>query len=189
MLVQFDFRRGYRELEGRCPYKAAGIPARIAPTGLVERLECGSIEPEDFYRGLCRTLELELSYAEFQRIWNGIFTETILPEAMIAGLAANYRLVLLSNTNRIHFDMLRQTYPFLRYFHQLVLSFEVGAMKPDPRIYQAALQAAGCLPGECFYTDDIKAYTDAARQLGIDAVQFESAGQLSRELSARGIRW
>lgn len=48
---------------------------------------------------------------------------------------------------------------------------------------------AGCLPGECFYTDDIAAYVDAARQMGIDAVQFESREQIEREMRGRGIAW
>jgi HAD superfamily hydrolase (TIGR01509 family) len=62
-------------------------------------------------------------------------------------------------------------------------------MKPSPEIFQAALKLCGCLPEECFYTDDIAAYVEAARQLGIDAVQFESLAQLQRELKARGICW
>jgi FMN phosphatase YigB (HAD superfamily) len=70
-----------------------------------------------------------------------------------------------------------------------VLSYEVKAMKPRPEIYRAAVECAGCRPGECFYTDDIPAYVEAARSLGIDAVQFESAAQTERELAARGIHW
>ena len=42
-------------------------------------------------------------------------------------------------------------------------------------------------PEECFFTDDILEYVEAARPLGIDAVQFESREQIERELSARGI--
>jgi HAD superfamily hydrolase (TIGR01509 family) len=70
-----------------------------------------------------------------------------------------------------------------------VLSYEVKAMKPQSAIFQAAVDRAGCRPEECFYTDDIAAYVEAARELGIDAVQFESLGQLQRELTARGIHW
>jgi HAD superfamily hydrolase (TIGR01509 family) len=62
-------------------------------------------------------------------------------------------------------------------------------MKPDPAIYQAAITAAGCRPEECFFTDDIAAYVDGARSMGIDAVQFQSAEQVLRELAARGVRW
>lgn len=189
VLIHFDFRRGYEALEGLCPYSAAELPRRIAPTGLVERFETGLIEPHDFVEQLARALDLKIDYAGFCRIWNSIFAESLIPESMLEGLARRYRLVLLSNTNAIHFEGLRRDYPLLRHFHELVLSYEVKAMKPDPAIFREAVKRAGCLPGECFYTDDIAAYVEAARTLGIDAVRFESAAQIAAELKARGIEW
>jgi putative hydrolase of the HAD superfamily len=62
-------------------------------------------------------------------------------------------------------------------------------MKPDPAIFRAAITRAGCRPEECFYTDDIAEYVAGARAQGIDAVQFQSAGQIQGELKARGIMW
>jgi FMN phosphatase YigB (HAD superfamily) len=56
-------------------------------------------------------------------------------------------------------------------------------------IYQKAVEAAGCQPGECFFTDDIEAYVEAARAQGIDAVQFHSAAQIEAELHRRGVEW
>lgn len=187
VLVHFDFQRGYRALEGLCPYSAAEIPGRISSTGLVRRFETGLIEPRDFYAQFSELLGLSVDYSRFCEIWTCIFTETLVPESLLESLATRYRLVLLSNTNAIHFEMIRATYPHLRHFHQLVLSYEVGAMKPQPEIYRAAIEAAQCRPEECFFTDDIAEYVEGARQLGIDAVQFESPEQIERELRARGI--
>lgn len=189
VLIHFDFERGYRALESQCPYPPAEIRQRLASCGVVERFETGLIEPEDFVSQLVKVLDLRLDYDGFCRVWSCIFTGPLVPESMIEGLAARYNLVLLSNTNAIHFAMLRETYPVLRHFHHLVLSYEVRAMKPSPKIYQAALDRAGCPPGECFYTDDIAEYVEGARRMGIDAVQFESAEQLQRELRSRGIAW
>jgi putative hydrolase of the HAD superfamily len=189
VLVYFDFRRGYEALEGLCPYPAAAIPKRLATTDLVERFETGLVEPRDFFEQLSRILELRMDYERFCAIWNRIFTEALIPEAMLEGLAARYRLLLLSNTNAIHFDSIRRNYPLLRHFHSLVLSYEVKAMKPREEIYRRAIEEAGCRAEECFYTDDIAAYVEAARRLGIDAVQFASAEQIQREMRSRGIRW
>jgi len=190
VLIHFDFKRGYRALEGICAYPAAEIPKRLAPTGLVERFESGLVEPRDFVEQFSRILDLHLDYGQFCEIWSCIFTNELLPESMLESLAAKYRLLLLSNTNAIHFDMLRANYGhLLRHFHHLVLSYEVQAMKPRPEIYQAALQHAGCEPAECFYTDDIADYVKAAREFGIDAVQFESREQIEREMRGRGIDW
>jgi len=190
VLVNFDFKRGYQALEGLCPHPAAEIPRRLAECDLVPRFETGLIEPRDFVAQMSAVLDLKVDYERFCGIWSSIFTETLVPEEMLAGLAARYRLVLLSNTNAIHFDSIRETHAtLLQHFHSLVLSYEVKAMKPQPAIYQEAVARAGCRPEECFYTDDIAEYIAAARNLGIDAVQFESLAQLQRELSARGIRW
>jgi putative hydrolase of the HAD superfamily len=190
VIIPFDFKRGYARLAPLCGIAPAEIPARIAPTGLVERFECGGIEPRDFVRELSAHLNLQTSYENFCEIWSSIFLpETLIPEAMLEGIARRYRMVLLSNTNAIHFEMVRAAYPLLRHFHAFVLSYEVGAMKPDPLIYGKAIEAAHCLPGECFFTDDIAAYVEGARKEGIDAVQFESAAQIERELRQRGLSW
>jgi putative hydrolase of the HAD superfamily len=190
VLIHFDFQTGYRSLEELCPYSAAGIPQRIASTGLVERFETGLVEPRAFFEEFREILDLRVDYDGFCAIWNGIFTEPLIPESLLEGLAARYRLLLLSNTNALHFEMLRERYHFmLRHFHSLVLSHEVHAMKPQPEIYLAAIGRAGCLPGECFYTDDIPAFVEGGRAVGLDAVRFENLAQLERELTARSIRW
>ena len=189
VLVQFDFARWRQALEGFCPYAAAEIRRRIAATDLVERFETGLIEPPDFVAQLSRILALHMDYAEFCKLWSSIFTDPLVPEAMLEGLAARYRLVLLSNTNVTHFETIRENYRMLRHFHDRILSYEVHAMKPRREIFQAALDRCGCRPEECFYTDDIAAYVEAAQRLGMDAVQFESLPQLERELKARGICW
>ncbi len=83
--------------------------------------------------------------------------------------------------------MLRRTYPLLEHFDRYILSYEVGAMKPAPRIYQEAISHAGCPAEECFFTDDIPEYVEGARQQGMDAVQFQSCDQIVGELRARGV--
>ena len=190
VLVNFDFKRGYQALEGLCPYRAAEIPKRLATCDLVERFETGLIEPRDFVAQISTVLDLAVDYDRFCGIWSSIFTETLVPEGMLERLKERYRLMLLSNTNVIHFEGLRETHAsLLGHFDDLVLSYEVKAMKPRPEIFQAAITRAACRAEECFYTDDIGANVEAARMLGIDAVQFESASQLEREFTARGIRW
>src|SRR5690242_1791631 len=189
VLVPFDFMRGYEALAPHCPYPVAEIRSRIAATRLVEPLEKGLIAPRDFVNQLAQALDLRIEYEEFCRIWSCIFTGQLIPDAVLESLASRYRLLLLSNTNAIHFQMIRANYPMLRHFHDLILSYEVHSMKPEPEIFQAAIARAGCLPQECFYTDDIALFVEAARRQAIDAVQFESPAQIEREMNARGITW
>jgi len=190
VLIPFDFARGYRAMEKFCDYPAAEIPKRIAATDLVHRFETGLVEPRDFVAQLTRLLDLRVTYEQFCEIWSSIFLpDTLVPESLLAGIGARYRLLVLSNTNALHFAMVRRNYPLLRHFHHLVLSYEVKAMKPSPAIYREAIARAQCRPEECFYTDDIPAYVEGARREGIDAVQFESCAQLERDLAAREIHW
>ena len=190
VLIPFDFSRGYRAMEPFCAHPAAEIPKRIAATDLVHRFETGLVEPRDFVAQLSRMLELRVTYDQFCEIWSSIFLpDTLVPDSLLAGIGERYRMLVLSNTNAIHFAMVRRNYSLLRHFDDLVLSYEVKAMKPSPAIYREAIARAHCLPHECFYTDDIAAYVEGARREGIDAVQFESCAQLERELAAREIRW
>lgn len=190
VLIPFDYTRGYRAMQPFCDYPAAEIPTRIAATDLVHRFETGLVEPRDFVEELTGRLDLRVSYEQFCEIWSSIFLpDTLVPESLLAGIRQRYRLLLLSNTNPLHFAMVRRNYPLLRHFHDLVLSYQVKAMKPSPAIYREAIARAQCRPEECFFTDDIPAYVEGARREGIDAVQFESCAQLERELAARGICW
>ena len=190
VIVPFDFSRGYRAMAKLCSYPAEEIPKRIGATDLVTRFESGLVPPQEFVQELCRILDLEMAYGDFCDIWSCIFLpETLIPESLVEGLRRRYRTLLLSNTNAIHFEMIRENYPLLRHFDDFVLSYQVGAMKPSSRIYEEAIARAGCAPEECFFTDDIAAYVEGAKAAGIDAVQFQSAEQLTGELRRRGIQW
>jgi len=190
VLIHFDFGIAYKALGELCPYPASEIPKRLAATGLVPRFESGQIEPHEFVAETSRLLELRVTYDEYRRIFGSIFSDVLIPESMLEALARRYRLVLLSNTNALHFEVLQENYGhLLRHFHRHILSHEVRAMKPEAEIFHAAVEAAGCRPEECFYTDDIAVFVAAAREIGIDAVQFENRVQIEREMRARGIEW
>ena len=190
VIIPFDFQRGYERMARLCGYAPEQIPERLRSTDLVHRFESGEVECSDFVRELCGILELDCGYDEFREIWGSIFLpETLIPDSLLEALRRRYRLVLLSNTNQLHFEMVEAAYPILRHFHEKVLSYKVGAMKPSPKIYQAAVEAAQCRPEECFFTDDIPAYVEGARQHGMDAVQFRDCGQIQQELRARGVTW
>lgn len=190
VLIPFEIRRGYAALQPHCACPREEVPRRIAASGLVPRFEMGQFTGEEFFAQISALLELKVSYPVFCQIWSSIFlTETLIPDRLLESLRAHYRLLLLSNTNAIHFAMLLDNYPLLRHFHDYVLSYQVGALKPAAEMYQAALARAGCLPQECFYTDDIAEYVEAAKGHGLDAVQFQSLEQLAEEFEKRGIQW
>lgn len=188
VIIPFDFRRGYAALESHVDIPAAEIPDRIRETELVPAFESGRMEPREFVNSINRALGADLSYEAFCGIWSSIFLpHTLVPEELIRSLREKYRLMVLSNTNAIHFQMVWNAYPILRHFDRMILSHEVKAMKPDPAIYAAALAQAQAEPGECFFTDDIPAYVEGARRAGIQAEQFLGYEKLLGDLRARGV--
>lgn len=188
VIVPFDFKRAYARLEPLCGYPSAEISKRLRSTDLVARFETGLIDAADFVPEICGILGIDLTYDEFCELWTCVLIPgTLIPDHFFAAWKQRYRLVLLSNTNAIHFDKIAASYPELRHFHNLVLSYKVGALKPSPRIYEEAIALAGCKPEECFFTDDVAAYVDGAKAAGIDAVQFESLTRLQEDLLARGV--
>jgi glucose-1-phosphatase len=188
VIIPFDFKRAYARMAELCDCKAEEVPARIRATGLVGPFEKGEIEAEPFVRELSAALKLNITHREFCDWWSCVFLpEPLVSEAFLEDLGRRHRLLALSNTNPIHFAMLKEAYPLLRHFDGYVLSYEVGAAKPEPKIYREAIAQSQCGPEECFFTDDLEVNIEAARAHGMDAVQFFSAEQLESELRARGV--
>jgi FMN phosphatase YigB (HAD superfamily) len=188
VIVPFDFKRAYSRMAPLLSYPVAEVAIRLRATDLIQRFETGLVAPERFVEEVCAVLEMKrIAYEEFCDLWTSVFmVETLIPESLVARLGSRYRL-LLSNTNPIHFNMIKENYPLLRHFDDYVLSYEVGALKPSAKIYQEAVARAGCGAQECFFTDDILMNVEAARQHGMDAVQFQTAAQLEEELRVRGL--
>lgn len=188
VLVPFDIQRGYQQLS-----RASGLPeeevaVRIRESGLYEVYESGQIETDSFLDEFTKVLGYRSSIDEFREVWNSIFfPHTATSEELVVDLKSRYRLVLLSNTNDLHFHWLRERYPILNHFDAYTLSYQVGAMKPSERIYAAAVENAQCKPEECFFTDDIERYVEAARSFGIDAEQFVGEEKLREHLRNRGM--
>jgi putative hydrolase of the HAD superfamily len=189
VVIPFDFKLAYARMAEHCGCRPEEVPPRIRATGLVGPFERGEIASEPFVRQLSAALRVNITYQEFCDWWSCVFfPQPLISEALLEDLASRYRLLALSNTNPIHFAMLKQSYPLLRHFHDNVLSYEVGAAKPEAKIYHEAITRARCNPEECFFIDDLAVNVEAAREHGMDAIQFLSAEQLDQELRARGLR-
>lgn len=188
VIIPFDFRRGYALLEADCGIPATEIPERLRATGLVPRFESGQMAPREFVGAVNEALGIGVSFDRFCEIWSSIFLpETLVSFELVTKLRERYRVMVLSNTNAIHFEMVREAYPILEQVDHFILSHEVGAMKPEDAIYDAALAAAQAEPGECFFTDDIAAYVEGARRKGMQAEQFLGYEKLLGDLRGRGI--
>lgn len=146
----------------------------------------GRLSPAKWHRHLMQRLKLSLTYNEFRDAWNRVLDpELILPEDLFARLSGHCRLALLSNTDPIHAECLERRFGFWRHFPVRIYSCQVGATKPSPAIYRAALESLGVAASETVYVDDIQEFVEAARQMGVDAIHFKTRDLLESELRHR----
>ena len=68
-----------------------------------------------------------------------------------------------------------------------LLSYEMGVEKPDPRAYQILVDTLHLPPSDIVFIDDKWENINAAKEMGIDAILFESPEQIYRELEQRGL--
>jgi FMN phosphatase YigB (HAD superfamily) len=188
VIIDFDFQRSIEAVLAFEPASLPRIREVMEDHGLLVKYETGQISSVEFYRIVCGQLGLVCSMEEFKRIWGAMFLpEPLLSEEFLFSLAQRYKLLLLSNTSELHFDYVWENYPILRFFSGQVLSFREGSMKPDDRIYRAAIQAAQVNPRKIFFTDDRLENVEAAIQMGIQAVHFHSEQQLKDRMADLGI--
>ncbi len=144
----------------------------------------GEIAGDDLRREVCARAGVDLDAEAFFTLWNCHFRvhDAVLP--LVESLLARVKVVLLSNTNQLHWRFLRPKLPVLDRFAGLVLSHEVGLCKPEPAIFKHALSVAGSRPETTAYFDDLPAYVDAAQALGINSRVFTTAEAFRRQLAA-----
>ena len=160
----------------------------LIDSGLNREFERGGVSEDEFRVRLETTTGAQLDLDEVRHAGSDIFTlnEPIVP-VLDALKRRGHRLVLLSNTNISHFEFVRTKFDVLSRFDECVTSYGVGAAKPEAPIFEAAKGAIGCPPKECFYTDDIPQYVEAARGHGFDAEVFVGVPQLIGHLRDRAI--
>lgn len=182
VIVPYDHDRGLRILEERCGITVNDLRPKIYASEELNLYQKGVISSREFYEHLKNILGFRFDYEEFTRIWNHTFTLTpLIEESFIESLAEKFRLLVLSDTNELHFNFIREKFPVLGCFDDYVLSYKVGFLKPSEEIFRIAVERANCSADECIFTDDIAANVEAARKIGINAVQFISSEQFKED--------
>ena len=102
----------------------------------------------------------------------------ILEELHRRGVA----LYALSNWSRETFPFAQRRFAFLERFRGIVISGEVGHVKPQPAIYRHLLERFSVDPARAIFIDDVAGNAEAARAFGIHPVHFTSPPTLEREL-------
>jgi len=101
--------------------------------------------------------------------------------------AAGHSIWGLSNWPADKFAQVRPLFPFFEAFDGMVISGEVGLVKPDKPIFDYLLAQVGCRAEDCLFIDDNPPNIAAASTYGFQTIRFTSAASLRKELTALGI--
>jgi len=153
-------------------------PERKAP------METGRETWSEFTAAAASALNIDLAESELLQLYQSVLSpnEPIFP--LVEQLAPAYRIALCSNTSRVHWEHERQRLPIAPLLDPVILSYEVGALKPATAIFQALASAAGAQPDRILFIDDMGQNVSGARAASLSAIQFTGVAPLRRELAA-----
>lgn len=183
VLCRFDNARFLEGLAALC-----GKPAQVLGQALYENSaltqdhEAGRIGSGEFLRGVSALCGTDLPEEEFIRVYTDIFTPIQATFDLIRKLKPRYKLGLLSNTSPWHFEKAIRTTEVFPLFDSVTLSYEVGASKPDPRLFEDALAKLGLMAEECLYIDDLPAFAQAATDHLLHGITYTTPVALMTEL-------
>ena len=188
VLIDWDPRYVYRPLFAD-PAEMEDFLARVCSTDWHRANDLGA----DITQSCRRLAAAHPRYEEMIMVWAerseemaaGQFdaTVTVLGELKAAGL----RCYALSNMEPDAFTTRRARFPFMEWFDGHVISGIEGVAKPDRRIFELLLRRYGLQPGATVFVDDSPGNVEAARALGIVALQYTSAHRLRQDLRALGL--
>jgi putative hydrolase of the HAD superfamily len=187
VICTFDYRIFCDRLARRIGRDAEEIYAAVYGSDLHTEFEMGRLTGPEYHGRVMSLFGADVPYGEFFPMYGNIFTEIPATCDMLRRLHTRYPLYLLSDTNEIHFGYVKETVEILRLFDECIVSYEVGAMKPGPRIYQEALRRSGLPADACVFVDDRPGNVEGARRVGMHAVQFASPEQCAADLAALGV--
>lgn len=141
----------------------------------------GLIGEEVFHRAMADKLGLDLQE------WHASIDQAEKPNiellSYIKDLHSSYKTVVLSNANRGVVENRVGTEWVEQCFDAVVVSAEVGMVKPDPDIYAYAAEQLRVAPSECAFVDDKAVFLEPARELGMSTVHYRDFEQFKTDLA------
>jgi len=157
--------------------------------GSYRDLERGAVTFADFYDFLCEHAGYRGSLRDLHGVWSDFFDGTVPGiEEVIERVRERYRVAFLSNSNEVHAEVIPRMFASIfRKDDRFIFSFRFKSAKPDPELFQRALEVIGALPPQTVLIDDLLENVLSARALGMHAFQFRDSATLTRELTAEGL--
>ena len=171
VIIDIDFNRVFAVWSKLSGVPLASIKDNFTTGETFKLHERGNITDIEFAEAVCAELGIGLSFEQFAEGWQAIFI-AVRPEVidiMNKLREQGHRVVVLSNTNRLHQDYWPQHYPEIAASADfLYLSQDIGMRKPDPEVYKYVLQSEGVEAQDAVFFDDLQINVDAA--IGVHVV-------------------
>lgn len=187
VVIKVNQKLMFDKLSKNSGKSAADIEKVYSKSSDRKKLERGEISPTQFYNSIKKGMDLNLSFEEFRKIYTCMFSRNKEIEKIIPKLKKKYRLVLLSNTDELHYNFIKKKFPILNYFDDFVLSYKAGMRKPNPLIFIEAVKKSKTTPWNCAYFDDVTEFIIVARLMGIKAFRYKNSDKLKNDLKKSSI--
>jgi 2-haloacid dehalogenase len=189
VLIRWDPRNLYRKIFGTDIQGMEWFLAHVCNAEWNDRLDAG----QSFVSAVAERIAKFPDHADLIRAYHERWFET-LGEPVAENVAVlsdlkriGYQVHALTNWSAETFYPAQKLFPFLTWFDGVVVSGEEGLVKPDPRIYQRLLDRYRLTASSAVFIDDVHRNVEAAKGLGIKAIQFNESINLRRELQGLGI--
>ncbi len=150
---------------------------------LIQDFSRGKLEPEAYVKQMSRLIDADIEPQEFITMYRDIFSLNRKVLDTLCEYRDSKKMVLLSNTDTIHFEYIQTTFPEMFIFDEYILSFETGSLKPELDIYKTALERAGVSAEEAVFIDDLEPNVKAAVSLGMKGIIYRNETNLGKELT------
>lgn len=151
-------------------YLAARPVANRRAAELNRRSDLGLMSYDEWVAGMAVLTGLSETAVRHER-HQGVGNDELL-RYINTQLHPQYKTAVLSNVGRgFHQDLFRSWHGDV--FDEVVLSFQVGATKPDGSVFITTADKLRVMPEACVFVDDTRANVDAAQSLGMQAIHYE----------------
>ncbi len=188
VLVSFSHEKMFSQVATLTGLSPKQIQNMLIDRRISHQYERGLLTNEEIYSIVQEKSPKTFQLYDLLHAASSIFTPRTEMESLTQTLKKKgYQLLLLSNTIKPHFSYIQSNYPFLSHFDHIILSYEVGSIKPEKAIFEHALKKATSHPSNCFFIDDLLENVHAAERLGIHGHHFTSPAHLMEDLIQSGI--
>ncbi len=186
-LIKFDHGISAKRMANLFHLDSEEIRRLFFDSKLTQAFERGQISPKDFHAGITERLGVKIPFRDFVSIWNDIFWIDEGSCAIARRLKKDYKLFLLSNINRLHYEYIAEKFDILKIFDEIILSFAVGAIKPEKRIFEDAVRRAGGDKAAVLYIDDRDYLVKEAAAFGMESIKYEGSDKFEKDLKEKGV--